>query len=212
MVKAGAPGKLPGEPFMAATTVHDRSDYDDGMGAGRATLGGIGLFTSLGIGLMFLGFLAAFGLRGVTTVQADDMVSGVTVLLVGLFPFFAAPILSLLAGAWCGTRTGGGGTGALAGAGSALLGTIVMFLLVAIGFVLGAAAAGVDTAAVQFPENVAVPPGIASTLGYLASVSGVVYLLANIIIGAVAGSIAGALVHHGGYVQRREVARRPVRI
>jgi hypothetical protein len=186
---------------------HDEPD----MSTGRATLGAIGLFAALGVGLAFFAFAAAFGLRNVTDVAPDDFVSGISAVTIALIPFIAAPILSTSVGGWAGTRTKLSGAGAIAGAAGALVGTIVMFLLVALGFWLGGLASGVDYGAINYPQNI-IPPNLANPLGYLASLTGILYLVGNAIIGAVAGSIAGALVHRTHVSERRVATRRPVRV
>lgn len=183
-----------------------------GTGPGRATGGAIGIFTALGVGLAVLAFVSAFGLQGATSVEANDVVAGVSALLVGVFPFLAVPILATLAGTWAGTRTKGAGSGAVAGALGTLVGTIVLFLLVGVGFLLGAAAAGVDITTIQWPENLAVPPGVASLATFLVSASGLTYLFANVVTGGVAGSIAGAVSKPAVVIEREVPARRTARL
>lgn len=198
---------------MAYTEEYERTDRrtnDVGMTTGRATTGALGLFVSLGVGIALLAFVAAWGLQGLTQVEGAALVP---IFVVATVPLIAAPILSVLAGSWAGTRVKQGGQGALAGAGGAFIGTILMFVIVALGSYLGILAAGVDLAALTFPEGMAVSPQATEMIGFLASAAGIMYLIANAVVGAVAGSIAGALARHDRVDTRRGGAtRRPTRV
>lgn len=185
--------------------------FDDGIGPGRAFGGVVGLFASLGVGLAIVAFIAGYGVGGVQDGIADaqDTGSGVLALLIGALPLLAAPALAVGAGGWAGYSTRSGGQGFLSGFLGGIVGTIVLFALVAIGFALGAASAGVTTTDLRF--DVGMDPGFESLLAYFASVGGLVYLLVVAICGGLAGAFIGGMVpKHAVDVEERDVVRRPV--
>lgn len=184
---------------------------NEGIGAGRAFGGVVGCFASLGIGLMILAFIAGFGVEGATdgaAADAQDVGAGTLALLVGALPILAALPLAVGAGGWAGYSTRSGGQGFLSGALGCVVGTLLMFALVAIGFALGAAAAGVTAADLQVTTGI--DPSFASLVAYFASLGGLVYLLVVAIVGGLAGAFIGGMVpKHVTHVQD-ETVRRPV--
>src|SRR5688500_11694320 len=82
----------------------------------RSSLGVLGLFASLGIGLLLLAFWAAYALKDVNLNDPNQANAASAAYLVGLLPLVAAPILAAIGGLWAGTRTRLAGSGALAGA------------------------------------------------------------------------------------------------
>ena len=197
---------------------HPRGEYrrtaiyghDDGIGAGRAFGGVVGLFASLGVGLAILAFIAGFGLVGSAdgTADAQDAGTGALALLIGALPLLAAPALAVGAGGWSGYSTRSGGQGFVSGFLGAIVGTIVLFALVGIGFALGGAAAGLNGTDLQV--TVGMDPGFANLIAYFASIAGLVYLLVVAVCGGLAGAFIGGMVpRYGVDVDDREVVRRP---
>ena len=197
------------------------------LGVKRTTLGIIGLFAVLGLVLAILGFAAAFGLdqaadRATTGTGADAqdaVVAGAATLpalLVSLLPFLAAPVLALGCGAWAGHASRSAGVGLAAGAIGGLLGPIVTILLTGIGFALGAGAANLNLADVQVPGGFGLAPGWGSTIPYLFTGAGLLWLLANTLSGALSGGLVGSLLEGrwGRRAERRErvTTRRTARI
>lgn len=182
---------------------------DNGIGAGRAFGGVLGLFASLGVGLAIVAFIAGYGVGGVQdgTANAQDAGSGVLALLVGALPLLAAPCLAVGAGGWAGYSTRSGGQGFLSGFLGAALGTIVLFGLVAVGFALGAAASGVTASDMTF--DVGLDPSFAGLAGYFASIAGLVYLLVVGICAGLAGAFIGAMVPKAAVDVEHDVVRRP---
>lgn len=185
---------------------------DDGIGAGTAFGGVVGMFAILGLGLGILAFAAAFGVGDVTPatdaedLQPDEAASGLTALLVGTLPVLAAPILALGTGAWAGHASRNSVQGLVGGGFGGVVGAIVLLAIVGIGFALGAAAAGVDAARFDF----AVSPALADTFRNLLSLAGLLYLLSVFVIGGLAGALIGAIMPRRTAVPEREVVRRPV--
>lgn len=185
---------------------------DNGIGAGRAFGGVLGIFVSLGVGLAILAFLAAYGLAGAEdgTATTEDVGSGILALLVGVLPLFAALPLAVGAGGWAGYSTRSGGQGFLAGFLGSVVGTILMFVLIALGFALGGAAAGITPGDIT-AETGGLDPTFAGVFGYFATIAGLVYLLVVAIVGGLAGAFIGGMVpKYGVDVEEHDVVRRPV--
>lgn len=175
---------------------HERSDHvrdSSSMDWVRSTLGVLGVFASLGVGLLVLAFAAANGLKNVNFNDPDQANLAATAYLVGVLPLVAAPILAAIGGMWAGTRTRHSGSGALAGALGAVLGVIVLGLLVALGFNMGAQSAGVDISRIAWPTGFYLRPGWRTTLADIGTNAGLLYLITAAIIGGLAGAVTGAL-------------------
>lgn len=159
----------------------------------RSSLGVLGLFASLGLGLLVFAFSAAYGLKGVNLNDPNQANVAATSYLVGALPLLAAPILAAVGGLWAGTRTRDAGSGMASGALGSVLGVLLLGLLVALGFGLGASAAGVDLSRIAWPAGFWLQPGWRATLADVGTRAGLLYLVVSGIIGGLAGAIAGAL-------------------
>src|SRR5688500_16991394 len=80
----------------------------------RSSLGILGLFGSLGLGLLIFAFSAAYGLQDVNLNDPTQANVAAMSYLVGVLPLVVAPILAAVGGLWAGTRTREGGSGFLA--------------------------------------------------------------------------------------------------
>lgn len=185
-----------------------------GIGAGRATGGVIGIYAALGLVLGFLAFIAALGLRGTDLTDPTNAMAATSSLLIGVFPFVAAPIIAVIGAVWAGQATRDAGQGALAGSIGAVVGVLVMFILVAIGGALGLAATGVNVMDVNIGGgDVDVNAPSAGLVQYFASVGGIVYLFAHLLIGALVGALIGWLAPETRYpAYTRERTTRPAEI
>lgn len=174
-------------------------------GLREGLLGILALFAILGLVLGVLGFAAAFALDraaeeatdadGGTT--ADDAAAGAAALpaiLVSLLPFLAAPVLALGCGAWAGHASRNGRIGAIAGAAGGFLGPILTLLITGIGFALGAGAANLNMADIDVPGGFGLAPGWGTTIPYLFTGAGLLWLLANALSGGLSGGVVGALL------------------
>jgi hypothetical protein len=171
----------------------------------RSSLGVLGLFASLGVGLLILAFSAAYALKGVNLNDPNQANAAAAAYLVGLLPLVAAPILAAIGGLWAGTRTRDAGDGALAGALGAALGVLLLGLLTALGFSLGASAANVDLSRIAWPAGFWLRPGWQATLADIGTRGGLLYLVASTLVGGLAGAITGALTRRhawGAYSPR----------
>lgn len=181
----------------------------------RSTLGVLGVYASLGVGLLILAFAAANGLKNVDLNDPNQANVAATAYLVGVLPLVGAPLLAAVGGMWAGTRTRLAGPGALAGALGAVLGVLVLGLLVAMGFSLGAQSAGVDLSKVAWPTGFYLRPGWRTTLADVGTTAGFLFLVASAIIGGLAGATTGALTDQYAFRQRagheRAFATRPPR-
>lgn len=182
-------------------TVVERRDW--GIGTGRATGGVIGLFVAMALGLGLLAIIAAYAVgvpeSATTDPAADpaDAVGGISAGSIAIFTIVSVPIVALVGGAWAGIATRDAGRGALAAILGTLVGTVLYVLVVGLGIAIGAGAAGVDFADV----SVNVPQNLEDQMQFLASVAGVSYLAAMLLIAAVAGAVTGALMRDwGAYV------------
>lgn len=171
-------------------------------GMREGILGSIGVFAILGVVLGVLGFAAAFALRDMIPLLTDanpnnDFLIGanaIPALLVGLLPFMAAPVLALGLGAWTGHASREAGIGASAGAIGGFLGPIMMLLITGIGFALGAGAASLDLSNVRVVWGIA--PGWGTTIPYLFTGAGLLWLVANTLAGGLSGGLVGGLLEH----------------
>lgn len=183
-------------------TVVERRDW--GIGTGRATGGVIGLFVAMALGLGLLAIIAAYAVgvpesSTTTDPAADpaDAVGGISAGSIAIFTIVSVPIVALVGGVWAGVATRDAGRGALAAILGTLVGTVLYLLVVGLGIAIGAGAAGVDFADV----SVNVPQNLEDQMQFLASVAGVSYLAAMLLIAAVAGAVTGALMRDwGAYV------------
>lgn len=181
-------------------------------GAGGATLGAVGIYLSLGVGLAILAFSAAAFIDQTPADDAESAAGGALSSAIALMPFVAAPILAVVAGVWAGLSTGSGARGALAGAVGSVVGVIVMMVLVAVGLGLGAAVGGAGDANVNVDEGTeANVNDLRATLGTFATVNGLAFLLAHAIIGGIAGAILGAIMPRIFPYGATDVDRRPLR-
>lgn len=204
-------------------TVVERRDW--GISTGRATGGVIGLFVAMALGLGLLAIIAAYAVgvpEGTTTDPAADpadAVGGISAGSIAIFTIVSVPLVALVGGAWAGIATRDAGRGALAAILGTLVGTFLYLIVVGLGIAIGAGAAGVDFSDV----SVNVPQNLEDQMQFLASVAGISYLAAMLLIAAVAGAVTGALMRDwGAYAQRdaalhtdREVVeeeRGPVRV
>jgi hypothetical protein len=173
----------------------------------RAGLGVVGLFVALAVAVAILAFSSAYALKNVNLADPNQSAVLAAASLVGLLPLVAGPILASMGGFWAGTRTRDGSQGALGGALGAFFGVLALAILTAIGFAIGANAAGVDLANVAWPAGLYLRPGWTTTVGYFGTVAGIVYMVACLLAAGIAGSIAGALYTpyetREGYAPRR---------
>lgn len=179
-------------------------------GVREGVLGILGIFTVLGIVLGILGFAAAFALDNAAVElndgdggnTADDAAARASLLpavLVSLLPFMAAPVLAIGCGAWAGHASRNASMGAIAGGFGAFVGPIVMLLITGVGFALGAGATNLNLAALDFVTGVngwGIAPGWASTIPYLFTGAGLLWLVANTIGGALTGGVVGGILDH----------------
>lgn len=182
-----------------------------------ALLGIVGIFTVLGIVLGVLGFAAAFALDraddpGLTDVQRAA--NALPAFLVSVLPFLAAPVLALGLGAWAGHASRNSGIGSIAGAIGCFVGPLVMLLVMGVGFALGAGAASLNLAAVEAPAF-GISPGWGSTIPYVFTGVGLLWLLGNTLAGGLSGGLIGGILD-GRWstrhrVERRRYARRTTR-
>lgn len=191
-------------------------------GLKEGILGILGIFAALGIVLGILGFAAAFALDnaadrlndGTTANDAGAAAELLPAVLVSMLPFMAAPVLAIGAGAWAGHSSRDATIGSVAGGIGSFLGPILMLLLTGVGFALGAGAAGLDLSNVRVLEGWGISPGWASTMPYLFTGAGLLWLLANTLGGALTGGVVGALLNRRWAERtdyRRRHARRSVR-
>ena len=159
----------------------------------RSSLGVLGLFASLGVGLLSFAFSAAYGLKDVNLNDPNQANVAATSYLVGALPLVAAPILAAIGGLWAGTRTREGMGGMAAGALGSVLGVLLLGLLVALGFGLGASAASVDLSRIAWPTGFWLHPGWRATLADVGTRAGLLYLVVCAIVGGLSGVFAGAL-------------------
>lgn len=165
-----------------------------------ALLGIIGLFAVLGIVLGVLGFAAAFALdeardQAAVDNDAEAATAALPAFLVSVLPFLAAPVLALGLGSWAGHASRRAGLGSIAGAIGSFLGPILMLLIMGIGFALGAGAANLDLSAIGAPPF-GLAPGWGSTIPYLFTGAGLLWLIANTLAGGLAGGIVGGILEH----------------
>ena len=178
----------------------------------EAVLGTLGLFAILGLVLGVLAFAAAFALDNAVdansnAANAENAAAALPAFLVSVLPFMAAPVLALGLGSWVGHSSRRAGLGAIGGAIGCFLGPILMLLIMGIGFALGAGAANLDLSNVRAPGDVGVAPGWASTIPYLFTGAGILWLLATTLAGALSGALVGGLLEHR-WTQRHD-ARQP---
>lgn len=207
---APPPHAPPAAPYAARVP-----DREPGLaGLKETTLGSLGLFAILGLALSILAFVAAFALAeqaegGLT--EAEAVAATIPVVVVGLLPLLAAPLLALAGGSWSGHVTRDARTGALAGAIAGFVGPILMMLVVGIGFALGAGAANLDLSGVRVAG---LAPGWGTTMPAIFSGSGLLYLLACALAGTLGGGLVGGVLE-GRWTRRADPARRtrrPMRI
>jgi hypothetical protein len=190
------------------THTTDRVRGSDSLDWLRSMLGVLGIFVALGVAAGLLAFSAVNSLKNVNLNDPDNSPLLAAAGLVALLPLVAGPILATLGGLWSGTRTRHGGEGALAGALGALVGVIVLGMLTALGYAMGANAANLDLARVAWPNGFYLRPGWNSSLGYLGTSAGVLYTLACALAAAIAGAVAGSLAHP--FTRERATTRRTV--
>lgn len=177
-------------------------------------LGTIGLFTILGVVLGILGFAAAFALDearddAAANNDAEAAATALPAFLVSVLPFMAAPVLALGLGSWAGHASRDAGIGAMAGAIGSFVGPILMLLLTGVGFALGAGAANLDLSSLPSPV-VGVGPGWGTTIPYLFTGGGLLWLLANTLAGGLSGGLLGGILS-GRWMTRRLDRRRYAR-
>lgn len=162
---------------------HGRSGF-----LGRHVNGPVALYAALAIPLALISFIAPFALVGAGDGEPTtaDAARAAPVLLAGLLPLVAAPILAVMAGLWAAWATRDAGDSAVGGAVGSLVGTVLLFLLAGIGFGLGAALAGADAADLDGAGVTRL--GVAGSLGYILSGAGVLYLLFVTLVGGLAGA------------------------
>lgn len=192
-------------------------------GLREGVLGILALFAILGLVLGVLGFAAAFALDRAAEQAADggttaeDVAAGAAALpaiLVSLLPFLAAPVLALGCGAWAGHASRDARMGAIAGAVGGFLGPILTLLITGIGFALGAGAASLNLADVEMPGGFGLAPGWGSTIPYLFTGAGLLWLLSNALSGGLSGGVVGALLDRRAWERaerRRSYSRRATR-
>ncbi|MEA3198626.1 MAG: hypothetical protein QOE90_54 [Thermoplasmata archaeon] len=189
------------------TQASDRLDWV------RAGLGVFGLFVALGVAVAILAYSAAFALKSVNLNDPAQAALVGAAGLVALLPLVGAPLLATLGGFWAGTRTRNAGEGALGGALGTLFGLFALAILTAIGYAIGANAAGVDLARVNWPVGLYWRPGWGSTVGYFGTSAGILFLVACVLASAIAAAVAGALyarrVQETAYPTRRVYGRMP---
>lgn len=175
----------------------------------HGTLAMLGLFAALGIGLAILAFAAGRALDGLNFNDPLAFDLAGASLLVGILPLVAVPVLAAVGGWLAGRDANDAGDGAIAGVLGTLVGMLVLTLLVGVGYALGAASVNVDLARVAWPAGFYLRPGWDNTLRWLGTSAGVLYFLANLVTGALAGAFGGYL--HRGYGARRVETERFVR-
>jgi len=171
----------------------------------HGSLAVMGLYAALGVGAALLAFAAGRALDGINfndPLAAD--LAGAS-LLVGLLPLVAAPILAAVGGWLAGRASRDAGDGAIAGVLGTLVGLLALLLLVGVGYALGAASANVDLARVPWPTGFYLRPGWDNTLRWLGTGAGVLYLVANLVTGALAGAFGGWLARPALYARRDAV-------
>jgi len=178
-------------------------------------LGILAIFAILGLVLGVLGFAAAFALDRVADPNAESALAGpggISILLVALLPFLAAPVLALGCGAWAGHASRSATIGGLAGAVGGLVGPILTLLLTGTGFALGAGAASLDLGNVIAPGGLGIAPGWNATFPFLFTGAGLLWLLGNTLAGGLTGGVVGALLdgRWAPRADRRRVERRRV--
>lgn len=181
-------------------------------------MGIVGIFAVLGLVLGILGFAAAFALDNAAA-ELNDGDGGNTpedvaarnallpAVLVSMLPFMAAPVLAVGVGAWAGHASRDATIGSITGGVGSFIGPIVMLLLAGAGFALGAGAAGLDLSDVRIMDGWGIPPGWASTIPYLFTGAGLLWLLANTIGGALTGGIVGGVLEHRWFTRKPHYGR-----
>lgn len=181
-------------------------------------LGIVGIFAALGIVLGILGFAAAFALDNAAAElndgdggnTADDAAARASLLpavLVSMLPFMAAPVLAVGVGAWAGHASRNASIGAITGGVGSFVGPIAMLLLTGVGFALGAGAAGLDLSNISIVDGWGLAPGWASTIPYLFTGAGLLWLFANALGGALTGGIVGGIIEHRWFTRERHYDR-----
>lgn len=171
-------------------------------GLREGLLGILALFAILGVVLGVLGFAAAFALDRATEATdggtaIEDAAAGAAALpaiLVGLLPFLAAPVLALGCGAWAGHASRNARIGWVSGAIGGFLGPILTLLILGIGFALGAGAANLNIADIDMPGGLGLAPGWGTTIPYLFTGAGLLWLVANALSGGLSGGVVGGLL------------------
>ena len=187
-------------------------------GLREAILGILGLFAVLGLVLGVLGFASAFALDEVTNNNgannAEAAAAALPAFLVSVLPFLAAPVLAIGLGSWAGHAARQAGIGSIAGAIGCFLGPILMLLIMGVGFALGAGAANLDLSNVAAPGGVGIAPGWASTIPYLFTGAGLLWLVATTLAGALSGGLVGGLLERrwGAVSRERRHDRRDRRV
>lgn len=192
------------------------------VGLRETITGSLGLFAILGLALSILAFASAFALAdqaneaqggGDEGAAAEAAAAALPVLVIGLLPLLASPLLALACGAWSGHASRSARTGAIAGAIAGLAGPVILLLIVGIGFALGAGAANLDLSAVNLGGGLS--PGWGSTMPAIFSGSGLLYLLSSALAGALAGGLVGSVLEGRRFGRRAGHsgrARRPARV
>lgn len=200
VVPTAPPPVAPG----AITTGAEPGPAPRRIGVREALLGVLGLFAILGLVLGVLGFAAAFAADRAVELAVDNEGNGirddvelglaaVPILIVALVPLLAAPVLALGCGSWAGHASRDARVGAIGGSVGSLVGAVAMVLLAGAGFALGAGAAGLNLADFPMPGGLDFSPAWESTLGYVFSAGGLLWLLANALSGGLSGGLLGSL-------------------